>query len=111
MIHQSHSSMSTTSTQSMDKLHHCPKQQHQPLSNMHIYRQEHHQKFNQKLTPVLLAQLGYQQNFPRDTVFGTKYSGGIGFLHYGAAQLRDKIIKTIQHIRAKTGKKFLVLVR
>eukprot|EP00957_Ditylum_brightwellii_P124594 9496103-Ditylum_brightwellii.AAC.1 len=36
--------MSTASTQSVDKLRHCPQQQHHLLPIMHIHRQEHHLK-------------------------------------------------------------------
>eukprot|EP00957_Ditylum_brightwellii_P157999 12027046-Ditylum_brightwellii.AAC.1 len=113
MICESHCSMPTAGTQRVDQLHNSPQQQHHILIGMHIIQPEKLTKFHQQLTPVLLTQLGYQRNFPIDIVFASKYSGGIGYMHYGAAQLRDKSIGMIQHIRvkAKRGKEFLVLVR
>eukprot|EP00957_Ditylum_brightwellii_P091173 6941592-Ditylum_brightwellii.AAC.1 len=65
-----------------------------------------------QILPVLLPRLGYQQNFPRDIAFGTKFARGIGCTHYAAVQLSSKVSGIIKHVRANTkiGKKFKTLL-
>eukprot|EP00957_Ditylum_brightwellii_P003238 246720-Ditylum_brightwellii.AAC.1 len=45
---------------------------------------------------TLLPRLGYQQKFPHEVVIVSKYSGGIGFTHYLAYQLSEKIVSAMQ---------------
>eukprot|EP00957_Ditylum_brightwellii_P020765 1565621-Ditylum_brightwellii.AAC.1 len=57
--------------------------------------------------------MGYCRTFSSAVVFGSKFSGGLGFTNVTAAQTGAKICNAIQHVRAgtKTGQKFLIMVR
>ena len=57
--------------------------------------------------------MGYQRTIPRGIVFGTKYSGGLGFTHIGAIQTAQKICGAVKHIRvqSKIGRKCIVMLR
>eukprot|EP00957_Ditylum_brightwellii_P059397 4509901-Ditylum_brightwellii.AAC.1 len=55
----------------------------------------------------------YSRTFPSAVVFGSRFSGGLGFTHVKAAQMGAKICNAIRHVRAgtKIGDKFLIMVR
>eukprot|EP00957_Ditylum_brightwellii_P094836 7222406-Ditylum_brightwellii.AAC.1 len=69
--------------------------------------------FNKQVMPLLLPCLGYQQNYPRAIVFGTKYHGDIGCTNYSSTQLSCKVLSIIKHVGAvtKVGRKFLIMIR
>eukprot|EP00957_Ditylum_brightwellii_P006173 466981-Ditylum_brightwellii.AAC.1 len=65
------------------------------------------------VTPRILPRMGYQQNSSNTVVYGSKFSGGIGFIHFQAYQLKAKVTGAMQHARAQTkiGKEFTIMVR
>eukprot|EP00957_Ditylum_brightwellii_P067205 5100648-Ditylum_brightwellii.AAC.1 len=71
------------------------------------------ESFHKRIMSLLLPRLGYQRNFPRAIVFGTKYHGGIGCTNYSDTQLGCKVLSIIKHVRAETkvAKKFLIMIR
>eukprot|EP00957_Ditylum_brightwellii_P047828 3632948-Ditylum_brightwellii.AAC.1 len=56
--------------------------------------------------------MGYQRNFPKVVVYGSKYAGGIGFFHLQVYQLAAKVTGTMRHVRAQTkiGNNFIIMI-
>eukprot|EP00957_Ditylum_brightwellii_P051987 3943285-Ditylum_brightwellii.AAC.1 len=62
------------------------------------------------ITPQILPWMGYQQNFPKVVVYGSKYAGGIGYSHLQAYQLGAKVTGTMCHVQANTNLGKIVIV-
>eukprot|EP00957_Ditylum_brightwellii_P104025 7925483-Ditylum_brightwellii.AAC.1 len=61
----------------------------------------------------MLPQMGYSRTFPYAVVFGSKFSGGLGFTQIMVAQLSAKICRVVKHVstNTKTGQKFIASTR
>eukprot|EP00957_Ditylum_brightwellii_P091495 6967487-Ditylum_brightwellii.AAC.1 len=82
----------------------CPLQPHEVwLSYTIVYRpatayplstisldDEQSKNLHKIVIPILLLRMGHNRHFPRAVVFGSKYSGGLGFTNVKAAQLGAK---------------------
>eukprot|EP00957_Ditylum_brightwellii_P048767 3699999-Ditylum_brightwellii.AAC.1 len=57
--------------------------------------------------------MGYNRNKPRAVVFGSKYSGRLGFTNVKVTQLGAKICGAMKHNKANTkaGKKFIAMTK
>eukprot|EP00957_Ditylum_brightwellii_P176414 13433530-Ditylum_brightwellii.AAC.1 len=52
--------------------------------------------------PRILPWMGYQWNFHKAVVYGSKYAGGIGYTHLQAYQLGAKVTGAMHHVQANT---------